>query len=55
MKEMRADGNFSLLACALRLGDILQKVSNSIHDKMIPEKPASDMITAISSCKIMLK
>jgi len=40
--------DFSLLACAFRLGDILQKVSNLVIDEIIPERLSPDMITAIS-------
>jgi len=44
---MRIDEDLSLLACTIRLGDILQKVSNSIHDEIIPKRQVSpDMITA---------
>jgi hypothetical protein len=48
MEGARIDRDFSLLACAIRLGDILQKVSNFIHDKIIPKRLSPDMITAIS-------
>jgi len=46
MEGMRIYEDLSLLACTIRLGDILQKVSNSIHDEIIPKKLSPDMITA---------